>query len=166
MLLVVTLLSFCREPLVIDVAAPSVVAKPASESAPEASAAQAAGPPPEAARAKADVASGGRAPADAAPLVVDFNPSASGGGDEAMVDAFRTSSQSDGEAGDGAFPIPSSSVAESDKDKAIAVTTASLPGPGQSILVRVPPYSGPVPARPDASGQFPLTALVEKRVHF
>ena len=67
------------------------------------------------------------------------------------------------EAGDGAFPIPSSSVAESAKDKAIAVATAPLPGPGQSILVRVPPYSGPVSAWPDALGQFPLAALVEQR---
>ena len=60
-------------------------------------------------------------------------------------------------------PIPSSSVAESAKDKAIAVATAPLPAPGQSILVRLPPYSGPVPARPDALGQFPRAALVEQR---
>ena len=43
------------------------------------------------------------------------------------------------------------------------VATASPPGPGQSTLVCVPSYSGPVPARPDASGQFPLAALVEQR---
>ena len=76
------------------------------------------------------MASDGRALAGTTPLVVDFDPSASGGGDKAMVDAFRTASQPDGEAGDGAFPIPSSSVAESTKDKAIAVATAPLPGPG------------------------------------
>ena len=163
MLLVVTLPSSCREPLVIDVDAPSMVVKPASESAPEAPAVQAAGPPPEAARAKADVAPGGRVPADAAPVVVDFNPSVSGGGDEAMVYAFRTASQPDGGGGNGAFPIPSSSVAESAKDKAIAVATASPPGLGQSTLVHIPRYSGPVPARPDTSGQFPLAALVVQR---
>ena len=78
------------------------------------------------------------------------------------LDNFKTGSQPDGEAGDDAFPIPSSSLAESAKDKAIAVATASLPGPGQSTLVCVPPYSGPVPARPDALGQFPLGALVEQ----
>ena len=54
-------------------------------------------------------------------------------------------------------------MAESAKDKAIAVATASPPGPGQSTLVCVPPYSRPVPARPDASGHFPLAALVEQR---
>ena len=68
-----------------------------------------------------------------------------------------------GKAASSAFPIPSSSVTESVKDKAIAVATAAPPGPGQSTLVSIPPYSGPVPARPDASGQFPLAALVEKR---
>ena len=162
MLLAVTFLSLCREPLTIDVDAPSMVAKPASESAPEASTTQAAGLPPEAGRAKVDVAPDGRAPADAAPLVVNFNPSASGGGDEAMVEAFRTAPQPDGGAAYGAFPIPSSSVAESAKDKAIVVATASPPSPGQSTLVCVPPYSAPVPARPDSSGQFPLAALLEQ----
>ena len=60
-------------------------------------------------------------------------------------------------------PIASSSVTESAKDKAIAVATASPPGPGQSTLVHIPRYSGPVPARPDTSGQFPLAALVVRR---
>ena len=74
----------------IDVDAPSVVAKPVSESAPEASAAQAAGPAPKAATAKADVAPDGQASVDTTPLVADFNPSASGGDDEATVEAFVT----------------------------------------------------------------------------
>ena len=60
-------------------------------------------------------------------------------------------------------PILSASVTESAKDKAITVETASPPGPGQSTLVRIPRYSGLIPARPDASGQFPLAALVEQR---
>ena len=88
--------------------------------------------------------------------MADFNPSASGGDDEMIVEAFRATPQPNGGTAGGAFPIPSSSVTESAKDKAIAVATASPPGPGQSTLVRVPRYSGPVPARPDASGQFPL----------
>ena len=155
--------SSCREPLTIDVAATSVVAKPASVSTPEASVAQVVGPPPEAARAKADGESDGRVSADAAPLVVDFDPPSSGGGDEVMVVAFKTAPRPGVGVGNDAFPIPSSSVAETAKDKAIAVATASPPGPGHSTLVCTPPYSGSVPARPDASGQFPLAALVEQR---
>ena len=163
MFLVLTLSSLCREPLTIDGAAPSVVVKPASESTPEVSAAQAAGPPPEVTRAKADVALDGKAPPDAAPLVADFGPSIAGGGDEVMVDAFKVTPRPCAEAGDDSFLLPSSSVAETTKNTAIAVATASLPGPRQSTLVCTPPYSGPVPARPDASGQFPLAVLVEKR---
>ena len=43
---------------------------------------------PEAARAETNVALGGMVPPDAAPLVADLDPSASGGGDEVMVEAF------------------------------------------------------------------------------
>ena len=64
-----------------------MVAKPVSEPTPKASAAQTAGPAPEA--AKADVAPDGRASAETTPLVADFNPSASGGDDETIVEAFR-----------------------------------------------------------------------------
>ena len=147
----------------IDVDAPSAVAEPVSESAPEASAAQAAGPAPETATAKADAAPDGQASVDTTPLVADFNPLASGGDDEATVEAFKTAPQPNSGSLGGAFPTPSSSVAKSAKDKAIAVATTPPPGPGQSTLVHIPRYSGPVPARPDASGQFPLAALVVQR---
>ena len=150
--LVVTLLSWCREPLVIDVDAPSAVAKPVSELAPEASAAQAAGPAPETVTAKEDAAPDGQAPVDTTPLVADFKPLASGGDDEATVEASKTAPQPDSGSLGGAFPTPSSSMAESAKDKAIAVTTTPPPGPGQATLVHIPRYSGPVPARPNASG--------------
>ena len=72
-----------------DVDAPSVVAKPISEPTPKASKAQTAGLAPEAVTAKADVAPDGPASAETTPLVADFNPSASGGDDETIVEAFR-----------------------------------------------------------------------------
>ena len=112
MLLVIMLSSLCREPLSIDVAATSMVVEPASEPTPEASAAQAAGPPPEVARAKVDVEPDSRVLADAAPLVVDFDPPASGGGAEATVDAFEAAPRPGAGAGNLAFPTPSSSVVE------------------------------------------------------
>ena len=102
-------------------------------------------------------------PPDAAPLVADLDPSASGGGDEVMVEAFETTPRSRAENGGSAFLLPSSSVVETAKDRAMAVVTASLPGPRQSTLESTPPYSGPVPVRLDASGHFPLAVLAEKR---
>ena len=79
------------------------------------------------------------------------------------MDAFQTILRPGAGAGDLAFPTPSSSVVETAKDKAIAGATASLPGPRQSILVASSPYSGPVPALPDVSGNFPLAVLVEQK---
>ena len=49
------------------------------------------------------------------------------------------------------------------EDAAMAVVTASLPGPRQSVLESTAPYSGPSPDRMDASGHFPLAVLAEKR---
>ena len=93
------------------------------------------------------MASGGREPSDAAPLVADLDPSASGSVDEVVVEAFEAAPRSCVEAGGGAFLLPSSFVVETAKDRAIAVVTASLPGPHQSTLESTPPYSGPVPVR-------------------
>ena len=91
------------------------------------------------------------------------SPPVSAGGAEASADAFQIVLWPGAGAGYLAFPTPSSSVAEMAKDKAIAGVTASVPGPHQSILVSSPPYSGPVPALPDASGKFPLATLVEQK---
>ena len=107
--------------------------------------------------------SGGRVAPDAALLVADLDPSVSGGGDEVMVEAFEAAPRPRAEAGGSAFLLPSSSVVERAKDRAMAVVTASLPGPCQSTLENTPPYSGPVPVRLDASGHFPLAVLAEKR---
>ena len=63
----------------------------------------------------------------------------------------------------GAYLLPSSFVAETAKDKAIAVVTTPLPGPRQSVLESTPLYSGPLPDRLDALGHFPLAVLAEKR---
>ena len=102
-------------------------------------------------------------PPDAAPLVADLDPSVAGGGDKVMVDAFKVTPRPQAEAGSVAFLLPSLSVAETTKDMAMAVVTALIPGPHQSALVSIPPYSGLVPPRLGASGHFPLAALVEKR---
>ena len=150
----------CREPLSIGGAKPDALVKPTSESAHEV---QAANPPPEAARAETDVTSGGRVLLDAAPLVEDLNPLASGGGDEVMVEAFEATPRSCAETGGSAFLLPSSSVVEMAKDRAMAVVTASLPGPRQSTLESTPPYSGPMPVRLDASWHLPLAVLAEKK---
>ena len=137
--------------------APVAVVESTAAAATEAPLTQAASPPPETRTVEADH----RMLVEAAPLVVDFNPLVPGGA-EASVDAFQTTIRSGAGTGDLAFPTPSSSVVETAKDKAISAVTASLPGPRQSILVSSSPYSGPVPARPDASGKFPLAELAER----
>ena len=158
-----TFSSLCREPLSIGGAKPDALVKPTSESAHAVPEVHAANPPPEAARAETDVTSGGRVPLDAAPLVADLDPSASGGGDEVMVEAFEATPRSRADTGGSAFLLPSSSVVETAKDRAMALVMASLPGPRQSTLESTPPYSGPVLVRLDASGHFPLAVLAEKR---
>ena len=148
----------------IGEAKPDAVVKSGSGLAQETSKAQAAKPPPETLKAEADVAMGGVVPPDATPLVADLGPSASSGGDEVLVEAFMAIPRPRTEVGDGAYLLPSSSVEETAKDKAMAVVTTLLPGPRQSILESIPPYSGPMPAKLDASGHFPLAVLAEKRV--
>ena len=144
-------------------ARPDALVKPTSESVHEVPEVQAVDPPPKTMRTETDVASGGRVPPDAAPLVADLDPSAPGGGDEVMVEAFVAAPRPRAETEGGAYLLPSSSVVESAKDKAMAVVMASLPGPHHSVLESTPPFSGPMPVRLDEFGHFPLAVLAEKR---
>ena len=142
---------------------PAASVKPASEPAHGTSEAQEDNPPSETAKEEMDVATGGMVTPDAATVVADLGSSAPGGGDEVMVEAFMAAPRPRAETEGGAYLLPSSSVVESAKDKAMAVVMASLPGPHHSVLESTPPFSGPMPVRLDDSGHFPLAVLVEKR---
>ena len=163
MFLVMTSLMRCREPLAIGEVKADASVKPSSESAQETSHVQAANPRAESTQAEADVATGGVVPPDAPPLVADLGPPTSGDGNEVMVEAFAAAPRPRAEVEGVAYLLPSSSMAEMAKDKAIAVVTTPLPGPRQSVLESTPPYSGLIPVRLDMSGHFPFSVLAEKR---
>ena len=113
-------------------------------------------------------------PPGAPPLVVDQYSQDAGISDAMMTDAFMVVPRSGAGGEGGSFPLPSSAVVETAKDNAMAVVeaakdnamavvTSPLPGPHLATLEGTPPYSGPTPDEPDASGRFPLADLVEKR---
>ena len=129
--------------------------KYASEPAHGSSKEQAANPPMEA----VDVTMGGMVPPDATPLVSDLGPSAPGGGDEVVVEAFVATPRPRAGAEGGAYLLPLSAVVETAKDKAMTVVTASLPGPRHAVLESTTPFSGPMPVKLDESGCFPLAVL-------
>ena len=158
-----TISSLRREPLAIGEVKADATVKSGSETAQETSKVQAADLLPELVKAETDVASDGAMPPDAPPLVADLGPPASGDGDDVMVEAFEAAPRPRVEVESGAFPLPSSAVAETAKDKAMVVVTSSLPGPRQATLECTPPYSGPLPDKLDASGHFPLAVLAEKK---
>ena len=163
MFLVMTSSLRCREPLTIGEVKADTIVKSGSESSLKASEAQAAIPPSEPAKAEADVVTDGAVPPNMTPLVANLGLPASGDGGEVVVEAFVAAPRPRAEVEGGAYLLPSSSVAETAKDKAMAVVTTPLPGPRQSVLESTPPYSGPIPVRLDASGHFPLAVLAEKR---
>ena len=97
------------------------------------------------------------------PLVADLGPSAPGGDDDVVVESFVAAPRTHAETEGGEYLLPSSAVVESAKDKAMAVMTTMPPGPRQATLGCVPPFSGPMPAKLDESGCFPLAMLAERR---
>ena len=80
-----------------------------------------------------------------------------------MADAPEVAPRVGAEGEGGNFPLPSSAAAETAKDNVMTVVGSPLPGPHLAILESTPSYSGPTPDGLDASGRFPLAALVEKR---
>ena len=158
-----TLSLLCREPLAIGEMKADTTVKSGSEPAQETSEARAANPPPESAKAEVVMATGDAMPPNAVAVVADLGLLTSGGDDVVMVESSTATPQPHAEAEGGAFPLPSLSVVETAKDKAMEVATTSLPGPRQAILESIPPYSGPMPVGLDASGHFPLAVLAEKR---
>ena len=101
-------------------AKPDASAKTAPEPAHGASEVQAANPPPETAKAETDVAAGGTTPPVAGTVVADLGPSAPSGGDEVMVEAFVATPRPRAETEGSAYLLPSSSVVELAKDKAMS----------------------------------------------
>ena len=92
-----------------------------SKPAQETSKARAANPPPESAKAEAVVAMGVAMPPNAAAVVADLGLQSSGGDDVVMAESSTTTPRPHAEAEGGAFPLPSSSVVETAKDKAMEV---------------------------------------------
>ena len=95
--------------------------------------------------------------------MVDLEPQAAEGGEGVTVEAFEVVPRPPVGGEGGIFPLPSSTVVESDKDEAMAMVMSMLPGPRQATLKCIPPYSGSLPEKLDASGHFPLAVLAEKR---
>ena len=90
---------------------------------------QAANLPSESAKAEADMVTDGVVPPDTTPLMVNLGPLASSGGDVVMVEASAATPQPRADTEDVAYLLPSSSVVETAKDKAMAVVTTPLPDP-------------------------------------
>ena len=161
--MVLTFSSLCREPLAIGEEKAEAAIKSGSEPAQEASKAQAANPAPEPTKAAKDAAGDSAAPSETSPLVANLEPRAVGGGDDIAVEAFEAVPRP--HAGDegSILPLPSSAVVKSNKDDAMAMVMSSLPSPRQATLKSIPPFSGSLSDKLDASGHFPLAVLAEKR---
>ena len=103
------------------------------------------------------------APPETTPLVVELEPQVAEGDDDVAVDAFEVVPRPCAGDEGGTFPIPSATVAASNRDDAMVLVMSSLPGPRQAVLKSLPPFSGPLTGSLDTSGHFPLAVLAEKR---
>ena len=139
------------------------VADPTSEPAKGTSKAPVADPASEPTKAAVVVVEESAVPPETAPLVVELEPQVVEGDDDVVVEGFEVIPRPRVGVEDDGFPIPSLTVAASDKDDAMALVSSPLHDPHQAVLRSIPPFSGPPPSSLDASDHFPLAVLAEKR---